>query len=432
MNANCQSARREHTTVDRRVFLKATGSGLVAISGCRPAASGKKQPVRLGTTSYAAPIFRRILADLEFSKRTGIQVEVVERPLDVASMNTQMLGAVQSGVSRYDVLDFEDEIAVPYSRAGWLLPLDEIISPEVVADFTPPLAELHKVWNQRDGHTFRVHHNFEPCYWWYRGDWFAARGTNPPTTWDEVAALGEVFSDRASGVWTTEDGLEKNAFLNVYVAWITRQAGGSPYSVNEPLILALKHIHRLMYETSAMNPASLQKSYNQQNTDYIADRVACMRQWPFFYEVCRSNKRWFSGEKVVCGLPPIGPGGASTSTYACGWGYGIPSTANDLEAARELVRFLIAPEVTAKLVEYSSWFLNARTSALEAIGDRGTAKFLRMYTEAGVISARPYHDKYTKAVVRLEDNVSAYLTNQQSLDETMSRLLTSLRRLEPV
>jgi ABC-type glycerol-3-phosphate transport system substrate-binding protein len=64
--------------------------------------------------------------------------------------------------------------------------------------------------------------------WWYRKDWFDEKGVAVPTTWEEVAAMGEVFTDKDNGVWATEDGLIKGAFLNVYLAWITLQAGGNP------------------------------------------------------------------------------------------------------------------------------------------------------------------------------------------------------------
>jgi ABC-type glycerol-3-phosphate transport system substrate-binding protein len=84
------------------------------------------------------------------------------------------------------------------------------------------MTSMAELWNKHDGETFRIHHNYEAQYWWYRKDLFDAQGVAVPTTWEEVAALGEVFTDEASGVWATGDGLLKGAFLNVYVAWLTR------------------------------------------------------------------------------------------------------------------------------------------------------------------------------------------------------------------
>ena len=98
------------------------------------------------------------------------------------------------------------------------------------------------------------------------------------------AALGKVFTDEQKGTWASVDGLIKGAFLNVYLAWITLQAGGSPFDVGPEYGTALQYIHDLMYKDKVLNPASMQKDYNQQNADYLGDRVAFMRQWPFFYD----------------------------------------------------------------------------------------------------------------------------------------------------
>jgi len=64
-----------------------------------------------------------------------------------------------------------------------------------------------EVWDRYQGETVRLHHNYEACYWFYRKDWFDEKGVAVPTTWEEVAALGEVFTDESKGVWATEDGL---------------------------------------------------------------------------------------------------------------------------------------------------------------------------------------------------------------------------------
>jgi ABC-type glycerol-3-phosphate transport system substrate-binding protein len=113
--------------------------------------------------------------------------------------------------------------------------------------------------------------------WWYRKDWFDEKGIAVPQTWEEVKTMGEAFTDEAAGVWATEDGLIKGAFLNVYLAWVTLQAGGNPFDVGDPYKMALEYTYDLMYTQKALNPASLQKDYNQQNGDYIADKVAFMR-----------------------------------------------------------------------------------------------------------------------------------------------------------
>ena len=152
-----------------------------------------------------------------------------------------------------------------------------------------------------------------------------------------------------------------------------------------------------------------------------------MRQWPFFYDVSRSNKDWFSEEKVEVALPPIGPGGKSMSTYAAGWGWVIPKTAPKKDAAKELMKWLVDKDNAAKMVDYSVWYLSSRKSVLKRAGSKGLAGYLKLYSDEGVISARPFHPKFNQAKNILEEEAGAFLTKQKSLKETLT---DSKNRLE--
>ncbi|MBW7886416.1 MAG: extracellular solute-binding protein [Caldilineaceae bacterium] len=220
--------------------------------------------------------------------------------------------------------------------------------------------------------------------------------------------------------------------MNVYLAWITRQAGGNPFDVGEEYEMALAYIHDLMYTDKVLNPASLQKDYNQQNADYLGDRVAFMRQWPFFFDVARSpdNEAWFNEDKVQIALPPAGPGGSNNLTYAAGWGFGIVKSSPNLEQATELFKFLIDKETAVEAVNTSYWFLSARSSVLEAAGGAGVAGPLEMYSNAGAIALRPFHPRFVEALTIIEDTASAYLTDQVSLDESLTQAREQLAGLE--
>ena len=85
-------------------------------------------------------------------------------------------------------------------------------------------------------------------------------------------------------------------FFAVYLGYTTNQAGGNFFDVSDEYEVALQYIYDLMYKHKTLNPASMQKDYDQQNADYTSNRIAYMRQWPFFYDVSRGAKDWFSEE----------------------------------------------------------------------------------------------------------------------------------------
>jgi ABC-type glycerol-3-phosphate transport system substrate-binding protein len=394
-----------------------------------PAAEGRQ--VRIAVGGWAEQGTKDLLEKLGFNEQAGIEAEVVLRTDTKETEITRLAGAVQAGTSPYDVVDFEDELTTSFSQAGYLIGLDDLLPADFWDDFPPAMIENHEVWSTYNGELFRVLHNWEMPYWYYRQDWFDEKGVAVPTTWDEVRAMGEVFTDEGTGVWASVEGMIKGAFMNVYLAWITRQAGGDPFEVGDEYQAALQYIHDLMYTDKVLNPASLQKDYNQQNADYLADRVAFMRQWPFFYDVARSedNSAWFAENKVQIALPPVGPGGKENSTYAAGWGFGVIKTSPNLEEARELFKFLIDKNTAAEAVKISYWFLSARNSVLEAAGGQGVAGPLKMYSDAGVVALRPHHPRFVEALTILEDTAAAFLTDQIGIDESLQQAKDQLATL---
>jgi ABC-type glycerol-3-phosphate transport system substrate-binding protein len=423
----------------RRDFIKLTGAA--AAAAALPAKS----------SVFAAPYFRRqgdplrfaiqpgfeesmtaFLEEQGFTEQTGISVEIVSRPRTPNEIITQMAAGAQANSSPYDVIDFEDELAITMSRAGWIVGLDDLLPSGFWDDFPVGMTNARDTWCSYEGEVFRIYHNFEPMYHWYRGDWFDEAGISPPTTWDELAALGATFTDEDAGVWAVMDGLQSGAFLNVYLGYMTLQAGGNPFELGDEYRTALEFIYDLIYTHQTLNPASLQIEYNGLNAAWMADQVAFMRQWPYVYDVVRANEEWFSEEKLVLTLPPVGPAGAENSTYAAGWGWGIPLHTQRLDEASELLNFLVAPENAAAMAATGNgWYLSARNSVLEVVGENeGLPAALKTYSDAGVIGVRPFHENFVDALTIMEESASAYLTNQISLDEALEQAESRLARLE--
>lgn len=442
----------------RRKFLKVAGTAALgsALAACAPAASPTAAPptaavvptavaptvavptviaanrtVRVAILASNAQGFQDILTKTDFTKKSGIKVEIVNRTDTKETELARLASAVQAGTSPYDLIDFEDELTTSFSQAGYMVGLDDLLPSDFWDDFSPGMVAYSKQWSALNGQTFRIIHNWEMPYWWYRKDWFDQKGAAVPKTWEDVAKLGKVFTDEPNNVWATEDGLIKGAFLNVYLAWITLQAGGNPFDVGDAYKTALQYIDDLMYTSKALNPASLQKTYDQQNADYVADKVAFMRQWPYFYDVVRgdSNKAWFNDDKVQFALPPVGPGGKGGSTYAAAWGFGIVKTAPNQAEAKELLKFIVSKDIAPIAAQTSFWFVNARKSVLAALPDTGVVHMLKTYTDADVIGVRPFHPKFVEALTVLEDTASAYLTKQISLDDSMKQAKDRLAQL---
>jgi ABC-type glycerol-3-phosphate transport system substrate-binding protein len=435
--------------ISRRDFLRLAGVTAAGtfLAACNPSTALTSIPpteapvvirprkVTIQIDGWAVPGTRELLKRpvyIDFAKQTGIEIDFIPRMgLKEAELN-RLAEAVQAGTSPYDIIDFEDELTTYFSQAGYMEPLNDLLPADFWNDFPPAMKAYSDVWSTCRGELFRIVHNWEMPYWWYRKDWFDERGIAIPTTWDEVRAMGKVFTDNRKDVWASVDGLVKGGYLNVYLAWITLQAGGNPFEVGDEYKMALEYIHDLMYKDNVLSPACLQKRIDQQNADYIADKTAFMRQWPFFIDEFQNprNAAWLSEDKVAVALPPVGPGGKGNSTYAASWGFGIVKTSPNLEAAKEVFKFLVSPEVAAEMALTSVWYVSARKSVLAAVGETEIAKMMKMYTNEGVIGIRPYHPRFVEALTILEDTAAAFLSNQIKLDESLKQARDRLAQLE--
>ncbi len=434
--------------ISRREFLKlsgmaAAGVGLAAYTPTPVSAAAKSvingapalrkaRKVRLAIGSWAEATTKKLFEDGEFTKNTGIDVEFVLRTDTKETEFTRLASAVQSGTSPYDILDFEDELTTSFSQAGYMIGLDDMLPSGFWDDFSPEMVAYSKVWSANKGETFRIIHNWEMPYWFYRKDWFDEKKVAVPTTWEDVSKMGAVFTDAKTGVWATEDGLQKGALMNVYLAWITLQAGGNPFEVGDPYKVALEYIYDLMHKHKTLNPASMQKDYNQANADYYGDKVAFMRQWPFVFDGARTDehKDWFKEDKMTVALPPVGPGGKAGSTYPAAWGFGIVKTSPNMAEAKELMKWLITPETAVKAMKAGFWYLNARKSVIAAADQNHyLVKMIKMYTDAGVIGVRPHHPKFVEALTVVEDGAAAFFTDQMKLDECLKQTKDRLAEL---
>jgi len=390
----------------------------------KPETKGGK--IVVGVGGWAVDPTKQAVQELGFTEKTGIEVEVVTRPGAPPEFISQMSSAILGGSSPYDVVDVEDDAAIGFSRSGWLVDLDPLFDDEFWQDWPQAMLDMVDTWHRYKGELFRLPHNYEAQYFWYRKDLFDERGLEPPDTWEEMVEVGkEMTTDK---MWGVSDGLAQGAYMGVYITYLTQQAGGNAYELGPESRTALKFLYDMMYKHKIFPPSAMNKDYDQVNNDYMQDRVAMMRQWPYFYDVARSNEEWFEEDKAAIALPPAGPPGRVS--YAASWGWTIPKTANNVEGAKRFVQFMNSVENAPKLAKINTWFLSARHSVMEEMGDKGMARYLKMYSDAGVIGTRPFHPGGQEAHTIIEETAAAYLTDQLSLDEALRRGRQRIQKIE--
>lgn len=419
----------------RRSFLKGTGAVAagVALGGkfqtqgiFAPNVVRAQNEIVLAVQEFTHDILRGVLP--QFEEATGLTVKLEGGPVSGNDMLTKYSTAFAAGNSPVDVFSDADDSSPTFMRAGWLEPLNDIVPDEVWNDFPPSMQDHINGFLSIEGERYRIPHEFAVGYFFTRQDWLDERGLTSPTTWDELVEVGKAFTDAENGIWGTTDGLIKPALLYVYMAYLTAQAGGSIFDFDEGTAEAFQFLYDMMHTHKIFPEDALNQDYTAQNELYMADRVAVMRQWPYFQGVAEGNAEWFAPEKMVIQLPPAGPAGSKS--WIGGWGWSIPSSAPNKEGAAALLNFLVSNEIAPILAEQQGFLLTPRASILAVLPqDDPLVQAMSLYAENDVFAARPFNPRVAEAQTVVDDMASLFLTKQASLADVMAQGKTLIEEL---
>ena len=418
-------------TMSRRTFLKgsagaiaaalsATGGGKFLSQGifAPNVVSAQNNTVVFAIQEFTHDIIRGVLP--QFEEATGLTVELEGGPVSGNDMLTRYATQFASGQSSVDLFSDADDSSPTFMRAGWVKPLNDVIPQETWDDFPASMHDHIDGFLSIEGERYRIPHEFAVGYFFNRQDWLDEHGLSAPSTWEELVEFGKEFSDADAGVWGTTDGLIKPALLYVYVAYLTAQSGGMVFDFDEATGEALQFLYDMIHTHQIFPETALNNDYTAQNELYMADKVAFMRQWPFFQGVAEGNEDWFAPEKLVITVPPAGPAGSKS--WIGGWGYSIPTYAPNPEGAEELIRFLTSTEIAPVLAEQQGFLLTPRASILEVLDqDNPLVQAMSLYASEDVFAARPFHPRVAEAQTVVDDMASLFLSNQSSLSEVLAQ-----------
>jgi ABC-type glycerol-3-phosphate transport system substrate-binding protein len=417
--------------ITRRTFLKGSAGSIAAAMASMtpshfltqgifaPKLIRQNNTVVFAIQEFAHTAIQSVLP--QFEADTGLTVQLEGGPVSGNDMLTRYSPAFASGTSPVDLFSDADDSSPTFMRAGWVMPLDEVIPQETWDDFPPSMQDHIRGFLSIDDVPYRIPHEFAVGYFFSRQDWLEERGLTAPTTWDELVEVGKEVTDADNGVWATTDGLIKPALLYVYVAYLAAQAGGKVFEFDDGTAQALQFLHDMIHTHRIFPEEALNQDYTAQNELYMGDKVWFMRQWPFFQGVAEGNEDWYAPGKLNITLPPAGPAGSKS--WIGGWGYSIPTYAPNPDGARALISYLTSPEVAPELARQQGFLLTPRASILEAMADTDDELIaaMGMYADNDVFAPRAFHPRVAEAQTVVDDMASLFLTNQASLSEVLEQ-----------
>ena len=101
-------------------------------------------------------------------------------------------------------------------------------------------------------------------------------------------------------------------------------------------------------------------------------------------------------------------------------GWTIPTFTEKMDEAKAFVNYMTAPEQAVTLAQVRSNFITPRASVLEAMADNPSVQLQGMYSEAGVVTNRPFHTRVTRRKPSSDTVFNGYLAGQFDIDEAIA------------
>ncbi len=259
----------------------------------------------------------------------NVEVEVVWVPGDYLGAKLPAALLTDEGP---DV--FEGALTIPnlaMVRAGQIVPLDDLYTEEVKADFHPNNLALNTIEGKLYG--VQMINDFAMLY--YRKSMLEEAGVQPPTTMDEVIAAAKALdTGRVKGLYLGSDG---GIFAMRTVApW----AAGSDFLVdneivfdNENTALAYEKVRELN-ETGAL---LIGAPTDWPDPSSLTEGLAAM-QWTGLWAMPGIQKA-LGDDFGVLPWPPVGESGRP-ATFWSGWTQMVNAKSKHIEEAKAFVKWL--------------------------------------------------------------------------------------------
>jgi multiple sugar transport system substrate-binding protein len=369
-------------------------------------------------TASSAPI--AALID-EFERRHP-DIEVLD---DVLPSNTDeqhrfYVINLEGESSDFDVLALDVIWVSEFSRAGWVLPLDELLTAADREDFFTGTLEAVSYGGQVNAVPWFIGAGIL----YYRKDLLAAHGVQPPRTWTELLRIAEAVTadrdDLHGFVWQGKqyEGLICNALEYMW------SHGGGVFEQGEVALDRPENRKALAFMRDLVHRSRVSPDFVLTLTEEPARRTfqrggaVFMRNWPYAWRLLQAEGSAVR-DKVGATVLPSFEGHPSQATLG-GWHLGVNRFSRQPEAAKKFVRFMTSFEAQ-KMLAMSAEYHPTRRSAYRDPELLAHDPFLgELFAIFESARPRPVTPFYTMISQVLQLEVSAILAQIRDPAEAMA------------
>jgi multiple sugar transport system substrate-binding protein len=323
---------------------------LAAAIGCTQSGEGTdRAPTVLvfkhGKLSGDGRVMSDLLRDFE-RLHEGVTVREELLPSDSDRQHQYYAMNLDGGKAPFDLLGIDTIWAQEFAKAGWIAPLDGLLTPAEQEEFFPGPIEAATF----NGRLYAVPWYVDAGVLYYRRDLLDRHGLEPPRTWHELAQTAKLILDaerdsRLAGfVW---QGKQYEGLMCVTLE-VLRSNGTDLWSGDRDRAESGLRFLRETISTHGITPLSTSMA-DEESTRWMfgEGHALFMRNWPYAWSLLQQEGSPVRGKVGIVSLPAFS--GFASAPVLGGWMLAIPNSSTHQEMVGELITFLTSPETQRKV-----------------------------------------------------------------------------------
>lgn len=242
----------------------------------------------------------------------------------------------------FDVIAVDTIWVQEFAKAGWIRPLQSLLSPEARARYFPGPIRAATLKDQ----LYAIPWYIDAGVLYYRKDLLDRYGYAPPKTWQDLVAAARAILDAegdpklAGFIW---QGKQYEGLVCVTLEFL-RSRGADLWEGDEVEVAEALQFMRDLIVKHRVTPAPVATA-DEEGTRHLfgSGRAVFLRNWPYAWTLFQQERSVVKGKVGIAPLPAF-PGRSGVPTLG-GWALAIPSRASHPKAAEELIRYLASPPV---------------------------------------------------------------------------------------
>ncbi|MBI4400420.1 MAG: ABC transporter substrate-binding protein, partial [Nitrospirae bacterium] len=298
-----------------------------------------------GKLSGHPQAFSALLREFE-AQHPGIQVREELLPASTDQQHQFYVMNLEGRSVPFDLLAADIIWIQELARAGWVQPLDHLLTPADRADHFPAALQAAIF----EGRLYGVPWYLDAGVLYYRRDLLDRYGYPPPRTWPELVRIARAILgsernlDMTGFIW---QGKQYEGLVCVALEFVRGNGADLTGGVDGRAEEALRFMRQLI-EPEGITPL-LVATADEEATRHLfaAGRAVFMRNWPYAWSLFQQEGSRVRGKVGLAPLPSF-PEHDSTATLG-GWMLAIPRQASHPREAQALIQYLASAEVQRQM-----------------------------------------------------------------------------------